>query len=101
MNIIWSPQAISRVLEAAAYIARDKPSAAARWADRIFDVVDPLEDHPRQGRLVAEAPRPETRELWYGEYRVVYRIEGDVVLILTVRHGRRLLDLSELDQEAR
>ena len=43
-----------------------------------------------------ELGRAEVRELIHGGYRIVYRTESETILILTVRHGRRLLDVSDL-----
>ena len=100
MRIIWSPLAISRVLEAAEYIAWDKPGAAAAWAVDVFDAVQRLAEFPRSGRIVQELGRPDVRELWHGNYRVIYRIENERILILTARHGQQLLDLNELEQES-
>lgn len=97
MRIIWSPRAVARVREEVQYIAKDRPGAAERWARSVFQAALPLADHPHQGRVVPELGRSEVRELIHGGYRIVYRIEGEAVLILTVRHGRRLLDVSEID----
>ena len=96
MRVIWSPLAISKVQEEAEYIAQDRPVAAERWADGIFEAVRPLAEFPNEGRIVPELGRVEIRELIHGGYRVIYRISRDAILILTVRHGRRLLDLTEI-----
>lgn len=95
MKVVWSPLAIQRVLESAEYIALDKPGAAGRWADSVFRAVGRLEDHPESGRIVPEIGRAEVRELIHGAYRIVYRIEEDRVLILTVRGSRQRFDPSE------
>lgn len=39
---------------------------------------------------------PLIREILLGNYRIVYRISGEVVEILTVYHGARLLDPASL-----
>ena len=96
MRVIWSPLAVAKIREEAEYIARDRPSAALRWADGVFDAVQPLAVFPDQGRIVPEFGQPHFRELIHGGYRILYRIDRDEILILTVRHGRRLLDFSEI-----
>lgn len=96
-KIIWSPLALTRINEETEYIARDKPGAAEKWADGIFETVDRLTDFPESGRVLPALGRPDVRELTYRNHRVIYRIEGERVLILTVRHWRRLLDISEID----
>ena len=98
MRVIWSPLAVTRVREATEYIERDKPGAARRWAEEIFTKVSRLAEFPNSGRVVPELDRQEVRELVHGNYRIVYRVEAKSVFILTVRHGRRLLDPAELDE---
>lgn len=51
---------------------------------------------PRRGRVVPELDRPDVRELLIGNYRFVYRIGDAEIVVLTVRHGRQLLDPDEL-----
>lgn len=96
MKVEWSPLAIARAVELARHIAADKPAAAEKWLNRLFDSTDPLAKFPRLGRVVPELDLPEYRELDYRGARVIYRLEPKQVSVLTVRHGRRLLDLSEL-----
>jgi len=48
------------------------------------------------GRKVPEAGRDELREVLHGTYRLIYRIEPTRVVVLTVRHGRRQWDSSEV-----
>ncbi|HVR41786.1 MAG TPA: type II toxin-antitoxin system RelE/ParE family toxin [Thermoanaerobaculia bacterium] len=98
MRIVWSPLAIKRAYEAAAYIAGDKPDAALRWLDGLFSVTDRLEAFPESGRVVPEIGLPEYREVVYRHsYRVIYRVEKNRVAILTVRNFAQLLDRSEVD----
>ena len=98
MKIVWSPLAIERAYDAAAYIAGDKPQAALRWLDGLFEIVDRLERFPQSGRIVPEIGLPEFREVVYRKsYRVIYRVERTRVSILTVRNFAQRLDLSELE----
>ena len=97
MKIVWSPLAIRRAYEAAAYIAGDRPEAALRWLDGLFEVTDRLERFPESGRIVPEIGLPEFREVVYRKaYRVIYRVEQKRVSILTVRNFAQLLDESEM-----
>ena len=95
MRIIWSPLALSRVSEAANYIAADNPSAAEKWVVDIFASVERISKQPRLGRMVPEVNREDIRELIFGAYRIIYRVESARIFVLTVRHGRRLLEVSE------
>jgi|SRR5215203_5882870 len=96
MKIIWSPLALTKVRQETQYIARDRPGVAAQWAEGIFDAVAHLTELPESGRVLPELGRPDVREITYRSHRVIYRVESQSILILTVRHWRQLLDLSEL-----
>jgi plasmid stabilization system protein ParE len=96
MRVVWAPLAIERAGEAAAYIAKDNPTAARRWVDDLFAAVTTLARLPGRGRRVPELPRADVRELLFGNYRVIYRIEARRVAVLTVRHLRRRFDPDEV-----
>ncbi|WP_028582835.1 type II toxin-antitoxin system RelE/ParE family toxin [Desulfogranum japonicum] len=96
MKIIWSPLAIDRVAEIANYIAKDKQTAAENWVDKIFSKVESLASSPKSGRIVPEINKDQYREIIYGNYRIVYRIEEKRISILTVRHGKQLLPIEEI-----
>jgi plasmid stabilization system protein ParE len=97
MRVTWSPLAIDRAAEAAAYIAKDSPTAARRWVDELFKAAASLARLPERGRRVPELPRPDLRELLFGNYRIVYRIEPRRIAILTVRHLRRRFDPADVE----
>ena len=88
---------MDRAEEAARYIARDAPIAARKWLVTLFDKVKNLESFSRLGRMVPEIEREPIRELFFGSYRIVYRVEERRVIILTVRHARQPMDAKEID----
>ncbi|PIE68455.1 MAG: plasmid stabilization protein [Deltaproteobacteria bacterium] len=98
MKIIWSPLAIDRVrvVEIADYIAKDEPNAAEKWVDTIFSKVERLAIFSRSGRIVPEINNEQYREIIYGNYRIVYRIEKEQLSILTVRHGKQVLSMEDI-----
>lgn len=96
MRVQWTRLALRRADEAAAYIAGDSAAAAGRWLSGLREAVRRLQDYPQSGRVVNDTEREEVREILYGSYRVVYRIDQGFVRILTVRHLRRALDPDEL-----
>lgn len=98
MKILWSPLARERAFEAALYISEDDPDAAVKWINRLFDAVGRLDHSPMRGRVVPELGRQEIREILFGEYRIVFKVTRETVEILTVRHGRRRFDRSEIDE---
>lgn len=79
-------------------LANDDPLKAARIYERIHDSVSRLAELPARGRIVPEL-RDEGLEM-YRElliskvWRVIYRVRGTRVVILSVLDGRR--DLEEL-----
>jgi toxin ParE1/3/4 len=94
MKVVWSERALERVEEIALFIARDNVDAAARWTIELFDEAERLADFPRSGKPGRGVDAPGIREMVFGDYRVFYEI-GEVVEILTVRHGSQSLDNDE------
>jgi toxin ParE1/3/4 len=86
LEIVWSPLALARLREIRAYVARDRPDAAARLAIRIVALVEALKEHPYLGRMGSE---PGVRELVVGgtPYLVFYRVWAKRITITTVWHG--------------
>ncbi|OPX99536.1 MAG: Toxin RelE4 [Syntrophorhabdus sp. PtaB.Bin047] len=97
MKVLWSPLAVERVSEIAQYIARDNPSAAEKWVKTIFSKVGRLKTFPQSGRPLPETSDQNIRELIHGNYRIIYRIEKIRVSILTVRHGKQMLPVEEME----
>lgn len=96
MRVRWSLLALRRVSEIGDYISGDRPEAAREWAAGVFDAVDRVARFPNQGRVVPEVGRPSIREVIYGDYRVIYKVEAKAIGVLTVRHGRRRLEPREV-----
>lgn len=99
MKIIWSPFAHQRVNEIADYIANDNLSAAEKWVNSIYDSVKRLKEFPKSGRVVPEVGKQHIREIFFGNYRILYSIKKKAINILTVRHGKQLLPTEDLDIE--
>ena len=68
------------------YIALDNPAAAEKLGERLIALGESLASFPNRGR-----PAPQqTRELTgVPPYVLRYRVVGDVVLIVDIRHGAR------------
>ncbi|MBA4391240.1 MAG: plasmid stabilization protein [Syntrophus sp. (in: bacteria)] len=96
MKLLWAPLAIDRASEIAGYIAQDNPDAAENWVNSIFEKVEKLKAFPESGRIVPEANDSAIRELIYGNYRIVYRVEEKRLSVLTIRHGKQILPLNEV-----
>ena len=96
MKIIWSPLAVDRASKIADYIAQDKPSAAEKWINTVFSKVEQLKSSPEIGRIVPAINNTQFREIIYGNYRIIYRIEKKRISILTIRHGKQILPINEI-----
>lgn len=88
MKLHWSPRALGQVEAAFDFIADDRPQAAAEWLNALFERVRLLREFSTQGRYLPEAKRDDLRELIYGSYRIVYRVDPEDVIILLVHHAR-------------
>ncbi len=97
MKIVWSPLSVEKLGDFASRIAADKPMVAEEWAEMMFESVKRLADLPSSGKMVPEIKRKEIREIYNGNYRIIYRVSGDTIYILTVRHRRQLLSEGDLN----
>jgi len=95
-KLVWSPRALGDLESICDYIARDSDRYARLFAERVIRLVETIPRHPLLGAVVPEYEREDLRERLFQNYRIVYRISGEVVEILTVYHGARLLDPASL-----
>lgn len=100
MKVVWSPLAMERAVEEASYIALDKPQAADRWLEGLFETVERLAMFPNLGHEVPELRGSRYRQIGYKSHRVVFSIQDEVVWIHTVRRFKRRLDIGELAEPA-
>jgi plasmid stabilization system protein ParE len=88
-RVIWSPSALRDVDEVAAHIGRSSPKYAAAFVRRVFRTAEGVELFPEAGALVPEYERTDLREVFVGNYRLIYRFTEDEVFIQTFIHGAR------------
>jgi addiction module RelE/StbE family toxin len=91
MRVIWTPRAQRRLQEIHDYIAKDQPVNATRWMAQVLARGEQIGEQPRSGRVVPEYQRESLREVFVGDYRILYRIRSQQVDVLSVRHGARRL----------
>jgi len=99
-EVKWTPQALDDLEAICLFIARDAPPFAVVFAQRAFDTTDRLAAFPESGRIVPEVNDASYREIFLGNYRVIYRLRSGDVQVLTVHHGARKLNPSELESGA-
>ena len=100
-RIIWSDPALNDLEAIAEYIALDKPDAARRHVQRVFQVVERLIQFPASGSIPLEIPHLPYRQVVVTPCRIFYRVEGDVIYIVLVMRAEQRLregDLTERNQ---
>jgi toxin ParE1/3/4 len=98
-EVRWTHQAADDLDAITSFIAADSPSYATLFAIDALAVVERLSDFPFSGRVLPELDDPAIREIIFGNYRIVYRVNGDLLELLMVYHGARLLDASRLNSD--
>ena len=91
MTIYWTERARSDLRAIYEYIARDSRLYARRMVSRIKKAVQRLRRFPESGSYVPEWARQDVKEIYVGDYRIIYRLRTDGVEILTAFHGARRL----------
>lgn len=89
-QVRWTEQAVADVQTIREFIERDSPRYGRLVAERLVSATDRLEAFPRSGRIVPEVGREDLREIIVGDYRIVYRLDLDAAVLLTVFRGSRL-----------
>lgn len=91
-SIIWSEQSLDDIKNIAEFISRDSQYHAQRVIEQIIDIVELISHQPQIGRIVPELEQPNIREQFIYSYRIIYEIKEESINVLTVIHGRRLLE---------
>jgi len=95
-RVTWTDQALDDLHAVCLFLARDAPRYAQLFALQAFQTTDYLAEFPRLGRVLPELGRNEIREVFVSRYRIIYRLLGDEVDILTLHHGVRPLESFDL-----
>jgi toxin ParE1/3/4 len=88
-RVVWAASAQRALDEVLAYIAGDSPSGATRVLSRALDSAASLSTMAERGRVVREIGDPSLRELAVYDYRLLYRVDDDRVVIRAFLHGAR------------
>ena len=95
-DVRWTPQAADDLEAIADFIGHDSPHYAGLFVMDVLKAAERLATFPKSGRMVPETNDPVIREIILGSYRIVYRVARELVEILAVHHGARLLDPDRL-----
>jgi toxin ParE1/3/4 len=96
MKVVWTEPARDRLVEVEEYIAQDSPERAVSFVLELMEQVDKLADFPESGRVVPEDEEQIRREVIHEGYRIIYRVNGTSVYILSVFEGSRLIRKDDL-----
>ena len=91
VEIRWSIDALDDLESIASYIEQDSPEKAIEFVSEIFEKVEILKDFPRVSRIFSEWKNKRIREIIHKNYRIVYEIKNNIIEILIVTHGSRLI----------
>ena len=90
-KIKWTLRSLNELHDIYEFIAKDSKRYAQIQIENIQNAVSNLISFPLMGRNIPEFPHLSYREILVGNYRVIYRLEGDMVIVMSVVHGCRLL----------
>lgn len=96
MKILWSPLAVERLEDIFEYISNENKVAARKMITKIFKRVETLSKYHERGRIIPEANREEIREVFEGQYRIIYRVDTKKIFVLTIRNFNQLLPENDL-----
>ncbi len=91
MRVLWTSAALGHLADIYEHVARDSTRYAKRLVDRITARSRQIASFPESAPVVAEYADPTIREVLEGPYRVIYRIESELAIVLAVVHSARPL----------
>lgn len=95
-QVAWDPRAAEDLTTIEAYIARDSPANAELYIGHMLERIGLLVDWPESGNHHQDFPDPNLRQILFKPYRIIYLFENDLVTLIKIHHGARLLDPRDL-----
>jgi plasmid stabilization system protein ParE len=92
VKVLLAARAHERLEAIHDFVSAVDPGAADRLIVRLHLRIASLERFPGRGRRVPELPGSDVRELVEGHFRIVYRVVGNEVQVLTVFDSRLPLE---------
>ena len=88
-QIIWTEEAVESLKGIGSFIERDSQFYAARTISRLIESTERLTSFPQSGRIIPELQNKNFREVIVGNYRIMYQVKKNEVIIFTVLHSSR------------
>ncbi len=95
MKIIWTNEALQSLQDIKDYISLDNEKRANDFVNYLIGRSEIIRQNKQIGRIVPEISNNSIRELIVKNYRMVYKIHGDKIEILTVFEAHKLLYLGD------
>jgi toxin ParE1/3/4 len=97
VQVNWTLNAKQDLKEIGDYISHDSPGNAKRFVNELSKKPRILLEHPQSGRIVPEFNNVDLREIFHGNYRIIYKIKSlKRIDIIRVYHSKRLLKTKDL-----
>ncbi|MBN2410148.1 type II toxin-antitoxin system RelE/ParE family toxin [candidate division KSB1 bacterium] len=90
MTISWTREALRQLTAIEKFIAGNNPARAETFVNNLVEHGELIAQNPWIGRIVPELANPDIREIIVKKYRLVYKIEKEKIVILTVFEGHKL-----------
>jgi len=91
-QVRWTDFAIEELNQIGDFISKDSLRYAEITVMELFAATDILEEYPMTGSIVPMFQNENVRQLFKGNYRIIYLIiDPNSIDILTVHHGSRLI----------
>ena len=94
-DVIWTDTAKKDLNEIIVYIAQDSIEIAIQKYEKLKEAAEPLVLFPKQGRVIPELLKhniTKFKELIISPWRLMYKIENNVVYVMAVIDGRRNIE---------
>lgn len=94
LKISFAASAVNDLEEIREWYAQQHiPAVGERLLAEVFSQVERLVDFPESGRIVPEFGLTHLREIIYPPFRIVYRLDANLVRIVRVWRSERLLKM--------
>jgi plasmid stabilization system protein ParE len=90
MRVRWTKPAIKDLDEIEDYIAKDDAERANLFVNKIIDLAESLEHDWNRGTNAKWTSDKSVRELYYGEYAIVYEVLEKEIQIHEIHHSAKM-----------
>ncbi len=92
MRIEWSEPAVLDLESIKEFISRDSEYYAIEFTSRIIEMIEKLAAFSNLGRKAPEVDDDNIREIVFYNYRIIYKLTNESILILGIIHAARDLN---------